>query len=166
MGRWRLVPLFLFSFVAASGHAEVISVGLLQGEACYDAAPEADSTPENQRYWYKRHAPYLGYRGGEQLLAGGDGTCVVGFPGFADSTAQMLVNGQVVRLVPEGPEIDGHQVFQASDQRLRVEIEVTGTETTCEPQGESCCGDYIFATITVSNANESVAIMAVRYSGS
>ena len=132
-------------------------VETLAGVAC---------TPgEDQRYWYPRVPPYVGYAKGEPLSAGGGGDCYVGFPGTG-ADAIVKVDGEQVELRPRQTNPPrGRQQYTSADGRVRVDIVVTGVETTCEPGADNCCGDYTFARITVSMGGRSASVRAVRYQG-
>ena len=167
MYKLRLIlAMLFFSFVAQQGSASSLNVDLLSEDDCYDNSIEDVFIPENQRYWYKRNAPYLGYKHGEELLAGGDGTCIIGFPKISEETALISINGKKIKLFPEPSNNISSQKLSSKNGALQIEVVETGGDTTCEPQGEKCCGDYTYATIIVSTQKKTIKIKAVNYSGS
>jgi len=166
----RLAWSLIFSVVATShsiAHAGTngVAVGSLPRERCLDVTAD-DLTPENQRYWYLRTPPYVGFAKGERTEAGGDGTCVVGFPRKGSTDAVALVNGAIVELAEAASSPLKHATYRSADGKTLVSVRITGGESTCRPNADACCGDYTYATITIRSGGKSTTLRAASYSGS
>lgn len=143
-------------------------LGKLPNKQCIDMVLQAkdEFASENQRYWFARVPPYVGVKNGEPLMAGGDGTCYVGFPKASSDSAVVIVNGRVINVIVQTPsKEEAVTTYKSKDGHTVVVVRVTGAESTCDPGGEKCCGDYTYATITVSQGNKSVSVKAARYEG-
>jgi len=169
----RLILRFVFATFAlfpATLLAHAPKLEPLSPEHCVDMALQVESEmdPRNQRYWYPRAPPFIGFKKGERLGAGGDGTCLIGFPKATVNAARVSIDGQVVDLAPDTLQSVPHskQIYTSEDRSIRLVITETGTESTCERGGESCCGIYTYATISLTRSGKTVSVKAVRYVGS
>lgn len=113
-----------------------------------------------QGYWYRRHPPLVGYAKGERLGAGGDGTCVLGFP----DVANILVDGRQIAL-PKRTGKNGKITYESADRKTKVILVITSSETTCVPGEDKCCGDYTFGTLTVVRGSQKAVLYVVSYEG-
>lgn len=141
----------------------------LPNEQCIDTILQArdELATENQRYWFARVPPYVGYKKGERTTAGGDGTCYLGFPNAKSKSAVILVDGQVVQIVPQSQATERTVTkYKSKDGLTSVEVKVTGRESTCVPDEGKCCGEYTYATIKVIQGKRSTSVRAARYEGS
>jgi hypothetical protein len=158
--------------IAAAAHADQVGgprFRALPNEECIDLVLQLkeELATQNQRYWYARVPPYVGFRRGERLMAGGNGTCYLGFPNAQSDIAHASIDGKVVQLVPQvSAAPDGSNTYKSKDGSVTVDVKVTGQETTCVPNEDKCCGDYTYATISVSRGGRSTSVKAVRYGGS
>lgn len=149
--------LFLL-LVFAFAKAETLTIGKLSSEYCEDAKADLFT---DQRYWFPRVPPYVGYAKGEQTSAGGDGTCYLGFPKAKSKAAVIMLNGEIIKVSPNKQG----STFKSADGNIEVQIKITGFESTCEPDADKCCGDYTYATITVIRGKIKASVKAAQYSG-
>ena len=143
---------------AAENAPEGPVIGSLSNEQC--------TSGDDQRYWFPRVPPFVGYSKGEETTAGGDGTCYLGFPKEKSKSAVMLVDGQIVKLTPVRsgkPKVI--EAYASKDFSVLVEVQATGYASTCVPSEDRCCGDYTYAVITVMKGKEKSSVKAARYSG-
>lgn len=150
-----LTLLWLYSSASIAGN---LTIDNLRGEDCsyFDEQTETESIS----YW-RRYPPFVGFRKGEKLLAGGDGTCVLGFPKSKDGRALISVNGKKITVFSVGDDSG----FKSADGSTFVELKVTGTESTCVAGEDKCCGDYTYVTITVHLGGKKSQVRAATYSG-
>jgi hypothetical protein len=158
----RIVCLSFFFFLPTFSIAGTLTIDNLEGEDC--SFVDEQSQNETIGYW-RRHPPFVGYHKGEKLLAGGDGTCVLGFPKSKDHRALISMNGKKVAVYPVGDALTSATRFKSRDGLIQVELKMTGTESTCAPNADMCCGDYTFVTISVSLAGQKSFVRAVTYAG-
>ncbi len=125
-----------------------LTVGDLPSELC------------GESYWYRRQLPLVGYKNGEQLVAGGDGTCVL----RVSEAARILVNGKQV-VLPRRTERNGKIIYESADRKTRISLVTTDIETTCVPDEDKCCGDYTFGTLTVVSGSQKAILYVVSYEG-
>lgn len=150
--------------IGLSAEAGALEIGRLPFDKCTDLTDD-DFSEKNQRYWFARVPPYVGFSKGEETRAGGDETCYVGFPFANKESALVLVDGAMVEIFPVASVDKDASVFMSADHGITVEVRITGGESTCMPDSESCCGDFVYATITVMK-NGAVKIMkAANYKG-
>ena len=165
----RSVLFLLFSGVlpllCSSARAAPLEIGKLPYEQCVDVALQSDQAEENQRYWFSRVAPYVGYSKGEATTAGGDGTCYLGFPSTTKKSALVLVGGTVIEVFPIASSNKKVSKYRSNDHFTIVEVRITGGDSTCEPDAEKCCGDYTYATITVKKNGATKSVKAANYTG-
>ena len=138
-------------------------------EHCIDnvLAQQNEFDVRNQRYWFARVPPFVGFRRGERTTAGGDGTCFVGFPNGSSPMARILVDGEFIDLLPDTKaNRPTNQTFLSADRRIRLQVTQVGTETTCVPAEEKSCGDYTYASITLTTPSRKSSVKAARYVGS
>lgn len=114
----------------------------------------------SQEFWYRRDPPLLGYGRGEALLAGGVGSCVVGFA----KGPHIALNGRALSLVHRKARRSG-EVLTSSDGNVRVYIRETGHDSSCVAGEDKCCGEYTYATVTVHSGGHKETIHVVRYEG-
>ena len=162
----RITLLVFLLLTVGSAQAQPISIGKLSSENCYDPDPKVESSSENQRYWFPRVPPYVGYSKGERTTAGGDGTCYLGFPKVDSNSALVMVNEKIITVFPDvSNKQNGLTIFKSRDEKTVVELKVTGGASTCEPDADKCCGNYTYATITITNGSKKSSVMAAQYSG-
>ena len=142
--------------------AGTLTVNDLSGDDC--SFVDEESQVETMGYW-RRHPPFVGYRKGETLLAGGDGTCVLGFPASKDGRALISVNGKKLAVYPFQDALASTTRYKSKDGKALVELKTTGTESTCELGADTCCGDYTFVTMTVHLNGMKSSVRAVTYNG-
>ncbi len=153
-----LVLLQLPALSASEGSEKSLTIGALSSEHCGEV--------DDQRYWYPRVPPYVGFSKGERTTAGGDGTCYLGYPKAGSKSATIMVNGKLVRLIPtSSPRRKIVEAYRSSDNNLVVEVLVTGYDSTCTPGEDKCCGDYTYSQITVTQGDSTATVKAARYSG-
>ena len=117
--------------------------------------------------WFARVPPYVGFKKGEQTTAGGDGRCYVGFPKARSNSALVVIHDQVIHVIVQPPGKQGAvTTYKSKDGHTLVLVSVTGSETTCAPREDKCCGDYTYATIKVFQGTRSASAKAARYEGS
>ena len=163
-----MFAVFFSSFLALIGlnaQAAGLEIGKLPYEKCVDVLQPNDHAEENQRYWFSRVPPYVGYSKGEKTTAGGDGTCYLGFPSAKKKSAHVLAGNSVIEIFPVKSSIKNVLLFSSKDHRTMIEIRITGYDSTCEPEAEKCCGDYTYATITLKNKGATQSVKAVNYRG-
>lgn len=151
----HIATTFLVSCISAI-EPQALASDFAVGDLSYE---DCAGSEDYQEYWYRRKPPLVGYRNGERLSAGGDGTCVLGFA----RGAAIKVNGERVSLTRYSE--NGKVIYESADGATRVVLEVTGQETTCAPEGESCCGDYTFATLSVFHGEQQTILYVVSYVG-
>ena len=156
---------FFMAFLGATAHAAELGLGQLPYEQCVDTSLQNDQVGENQRFWFPRVPPYVGYSKGEQTAAGGDGTCYVGFPSGKKKSALVLVDGSIVEVFPTTSSQKKISRYRSRDRTTTIEIRITGGDSTCEPNADKCCGDYTYATITVKKNGKTKSVKAATYSG-
>jgi hypothetical protein len=154
------------SFFSATAHAAELNLGKLPYEKCVDTSLQDDLAEENQRFWFSRVPPYVGYSKGERTTAGGDGTCYVGFPRAKRKSALVVIDDSIVEVFPTAGSQKKMSRYSSNDRNTIVEIHITGGDTTCEPNADKCCGDYTYATITVKKNGKTKSVKAANYSGS
>ena len=136
-------------------HADELRAGNLPTEYC--------SQDDSQNYWYLRTPPYVGFSKGEQTHAGSD-SCVLGFPKNDSKSGYVYVNKKIIKVFPvTSGEKD--KLYLSKDKKTLVQLSITGGDTTCEPDGESCCGDYTYSKIKIEQNKRSVILQAVKYEG-
>ena len=150
------VAVLLLLSIPSHSYADSLQVGDLSNEYC--------SLNDSQDYWYRRVPPYVGYSKGERTTAGGDGTCVLGFPKGGDKSGYVLVSDKIIEVFPVTSK-GKDRVYSSKDRQTRVQISITGNETTCEPDADKCCGDYTYAKISVEHGGKNITVKAVSYSG-
>ena len=156
--------LIAFGASAPQASARDLQLGKLDTyKQCVDASLENDLAEENQRYWFPRKPPYIGFSKGEQTTAGGDGTCYLGFPSAKKSSAILLIENAIVEVLPVGKVNAKMLRFQSRDRKTQVAVRITGTDSTCT--GDSCCGTYQYATITVTHQGKVARVRAANYQG-
>lgn len=143
------VSLGLTGSHAAAG--ERLRIGLLPYESCLDASVNDDMVERNQRYWYP----------GSSRAVGGEGGCYLGFPSARDAWAEILINDDIVRVFPSS----SYGRYRSKDGRTLVEIRVTKSGTTCVPNDDKCCGDYLRGTLTVKSMGKSARVRVANYVG-
>lgn len=149
---------FLVSFQIKNAHAEPLKIGNLSSEYCLE--------DEEGFFWSQRTPPLVGYAKGEELYAGGDdNACVFGQVDARDGSAFMSINGRIVELIQEPEKEENVFSYFSKNKNIHVEVSITGSETTCEPNADKCCGDYTFSTIKISAGKSSKTIYAYSYSG-
>ncbi len=138
-------------------------VGDLSGDDCSHV--EEPSGREVMGYW-RRYQLADGGRRREKLLAGGDGTCVLGFPASEDGRGLVFVDGRKVPVHKTRPAAVGAEAYVSRDGAVRVAVRPTGTKSTCMPDVDKCCGDYTFVTIRITVLGRgTTAVKAVTYEG-
>ena len=146
-----------------------INVGLLHESRCYDDQAEVQNKPNateaNQRYWYLRTPPLVGYSKGEQTHAGDTTRCVIGLPKYNKQTAVMMINKKLIEIYPAKTSSIKSQTFHSKDNKLIVEVLEIGGDSTCAPDGGSCCGQYTYATAIVRYAGKIKRLNVVKYEG-
>ena len=155
----------LFVLTGLNVQAAAFEIGKLPYESCVDISLQNDQADENQRYWFSRTPPYVGYAKGEKTTAGGDGTCYLGFPSAKKKSALVLVGGSVIEVFPAASVDKNVSIFKSKDHNTIVEIRITGGDSTCEPSDDKCCGDYTYATISIKKNGISKSVKAANYSG-
>ena len=165
-----LVLLFLIvSFSINVYAADSLNIGFLPESGCYDGQAEVQNKPNateaNQRYWYLRTPPFVGYSKGEQTHAGDTTQCVVGYQKHNQKTAVIMLNKKLIEIYPVKISSVKSQVFHSKNNKLTVEILETGKESTCAPDGESCCGQYTYATAIIRYAGKTKRLNVVKYEG-
>lgn len=147
---------------AAGAIGQSLTIGLLNSVEghCGDIAGG-----ENQRYWYPRVPPYVGFGKGERTTAGGDGTCYIGFPDTEKLKALIRIDGHIVELRPTRYRANATSRFQSENGKTVVVIRVRGASSTCSPNDDKCCGGYTYADITVQQGKSSATVKAARYVG-
>lgn len=162
-----LLGIAIFFVAANTANAEdnKLQVGLLNTYGqCVDASLQNDLADENQRYWFPRKPPFVGFSKGEKTTAGGDGTCYLGFPNASKSSGIIQINNVIIEVHPEGTATEGRLTFKSKAGDTHVVVQVTGSDSTCS--GDSCCGDYKYATLTVTHKGKTVRLKAANYQGS
>lgn len=154
-----------FALIGLNAQAADLEIGKLPFEKCVDVLLQNDQAEENQRYWFSRTPPYVGYLKGEKTTAGGDGTCYLGFPSAKKKSAHVLVDGSVIEVFPVASSKKSISIFSSNDHSTIVEVFITGTESTCDAGAETCCGDYTYATITVKKNGTTQSVKAANYTG-
>lgn len=155
---------FLVCFIASSScfAADRSSNSPVIGALPYEQCTSGD----DQRYWFPRIPPFVGYTKGERTTAGGDGTCYLGFPNESSKSAVMLIDNQIVKLNPiRSDKRKVIEAYSSKDSNIVVEVWVTGYASTCVPSEDKCCGDYTYAQIVVTKGGTSSSIRAARYTG-
>jgi hypothetical protein len=143
---------------AAEEGAGSVSIGTLTAEYC--------AAGNDQRYWYPRVPPFVGYSKGERTIAGGDGNCYLGFPKENSKSAVVMVDGQIVTVAPIRSEKRRIvEAYASKDGSISIEVMVTGYSSTCVPGADKCCGDYTYATIKVTKGDRTSSVKAARYAG-
>jgi hypothetical protein len=159
----------IISFNLNANAMDDINVGLLPESRCYDDQAEVQNQPNateaNQRYWYLRTPPYVGYSKGEQTHAGDVTQCVVGYPKYNQKTVVIMLNKKMIEIYPAKISSVKSQVFYSKNNKFIVEILETGKESTCAPDGESCCGQYTYATAIIRYAVKTKRLNVVKYEG-
>jgi hypothetical protein len=153
----------------ATAFAQSIRLSPMSMEHCIDEAlmHEDESDPRNQRYWFPRVPPLVGYNKGERTTAGGDGTCFVGFPLAASNSARVNVNGKLIDVTVDAHSTQGNvQIYRSRANRVILTVTKTSSETTCDPNLEKSCGDYTYATIKLQQAGRTTFVKGARYVGS
>ena len=146
--------------------AQNLSIGKLSSEYCTDHDQAQEFSSENQRYWYPRIPPYVGYSQGERTTAGGDGTCYLGYPKAESDSAVVMINSKIIEVtVTESTKGKAIELFKSKDGEVTIELTVIGNESTCVPDADTCCGDYTYATITVIQNNKKTTVNAAKYEG-
>ena len=142
--------------------AQTLVVGDLSGEDCsyFDEKTQSDSVS-----YYRRQPPFVGYLKGERLLAGGDGTGVLGLSKSSDSRRLTLIDGEKVPVYLAERGDGKGEVFVSRERTLKIERVVTGTESTCEPDADKCCGEYTYATLVVTKGKRKASVRVVSYAG-
>jgi hypothetical protein len=138
---------------SALGAPAASSVGDLESPYC-------EGEFSSQEFWYRREGPLVGYAGGERLLAGGSGTCVLGFA----KGPHIVVAGEVLSLVPAKSDRNG-EFFTSRNGKVRVRIQETGRDSSCVLGEDKCCGEYTYAKLTVSIGSRKETIPVARYEG-
>lgn len=148
---------------------EAFTVGKLnvysRPSECGDDTQNEDPGLGGQRYWYDRIPPFVGFSNGEQTHAGGDGTCIIGFPDPDKTSALISVNENKTPLILVTTENNSLMKYESADHTIKVEIHITGSDSTCSDDIGGCCGIYTYALIKVFYLNEVVEINAARYVG-
>lgn len=152
---------FFIVMSAPASYAAPLVIGDLKGGDCSFVDKQSES--EVVGYW-RRRPPFVGYHKGEQLFAGGDGTCVLGFPRSNDERALVLVNGLKIPVFFTA-EREDTRVYVSRDGSVKVELTITGTESTCNPDEDNCCGEYTYVTITVRSGKRNSSVRAATYVG-
>ena len=155
---FAFLALVVTSVYCMAAHSGPV-IGVLPIEQC--------SQGEDQRFWFPRMPPYVGYSNGEKTTAGGDGTCYLGFLKENDKSAVMLIDGQRVKLIPRKsrkPKVIA--AYVSMDTRVAVEVRFVSEDTTCEPGVDKCCGTYTYALISVVKDGKTASVRAAGYSGS
>jgi hypothetical protein len=150
----KLVVIFLIISSSAL-YANEFRTGNLPSEYC--------SQDDSQNYWYLRTPPYIGYSKGERTNAGSD-TCVLGFPKKDSKVGYVVVDRKIIKVFP-ATSSKRENIYLSKDKNTQVHLSITGGDTTCSPNSESCCGEYTYATIKIQQNNQSVIYKAVMYEG-
>lgn len=151
----RIAVIFLACSPVIS-NAETLEIRNLPEEYC--------SKNGSQHYWYRRIPPYVGLLKGEDLGAGGDGTCVLGFPESNSKSGYVAVNNKIIKVF-QAASGKNERIYLSKNQQTQVQLSITGTETTCNPDEDKCCGDYTYAKVKIKQNGQSVDIRAVSYVG-
>lgn len=93
-----------FALIGLNAQAADLEIGKLPFEKCVDVLLQNDQAEENQRYWFSRTPPYVGYLKGEKTTAGGDGTCYLGFPSAKKKALLLKFSSRGLR-APVMPEL-------------------------------------------------------------
>ena len=149
----------------AQAEGQQLMLETLPYEYCVATSLKEDLADENQRYWFARVPPYVGYAKGERTTAGGDGTCYLGFPYAKSSSGVIMIDKKIIRVSPTPSPKQKTTRFRSKDGETIVHVQETGSETTCNPEGGSCCGTYIYATITVNHKGKTYRVKAANYGG-
>ncbi|MDO5687450.1 MAG: hypothetical protein Q4G42_08770 [Neisseria sp.] len=152
-------------FFGAAAYADELDFGKLPYEKCIDTSLQDDFAQENQRFWFPRNLPYIGYTDGEQTPAGGDGSCYLGFPNAHKESALVFVDDAMVEVFPMTHSQQNVSQYRSGDRSIIVEIRITGQDTSCGSDVETCCGEYTYATITVKKNGKTKSVTAANYNG-
>ena len=149
--------------MAEENSIQDVSIGKLSDRYCIDKDSESEL---NQRFWFARIPPYIGYSKGERTTAGGDGTCYLGYPKEKSDVAVVKINGKIVEVtVTESTKGKATEEFRSKDGKIIIELTIIGNDSTCSPDSESCCGEYTYATITAIYDNKKSTVNAAKYEG-